>query len=213
MTLAEKYNEAMNKIELSAEARERILGNIQNLDLDTPKRGKVIQFPQWKRWAALAACAAVVLLAAVTLNPRSNMGPEEQQGGVQSANPYVDYETLADAAKAVGFELSAPETVAGYPGKKSIQVVDSSMIQIVYTDGSGNRLFVRKEVGDADISGDFNTYAEVSTITINGCDVTFKGTDGAVSTAIWTNGGYSFSVSADIPIRTEAMAALVAMIT
>ena len=67
MTLAEKYNVAMNRLELSAEARQRILGNIQGMGLDTPKRGKVFPFPRWKQWATLAACAAVVLLAAITL--------------------------------------------------------------------------------------------------------------------------------------------------
>lgn len=210
MTLAEKYNEVMDKIELSAEARQRILGNIQSIERNTPKRGKVIQFPQWKRWAALAACAAIVLLAAVTLNPNTNIDTDEQPGNVQVVNPYVDYETFADAAQAVGFALNAPETVDGYSGEKSFQVVDGSMIQIVYTDDGGNRLFVRKEADDADISGDFNTYAEVNTVTVNGCDVTLKGSGGNVSTAIWTSHGYSYAVSADIPMSIETMTSLIA---
>ncbi len=127
MTLAEKYNVAMNRLELSAEARQRILGNIQDMGLDTPKRGKVFPFPRWKQWATLAACAAVVLLAAITLPPRMNMRPEEQQDVAQIANPYVDYETLADAAKAAGFDLTVPEMVDGYSGEKSIQVVDHKL--------------------------------------------------------------------------------------
>ena len=212
MTLAEKYNEAMNKIELSAEARARILGNLRNTEADAPKRGKVVQFPQWKRWAALAACAAVVLLAAVALNPRGNIDPVGQQGSVQIANPLVDYATLADAAKAAGFELTAPETVEGYSGDKTIQVVDGSMIQIIYSDNSENRLFVRKQAGDADISGDYNDYAEIKAVTVNGCDVTLRGSDGKVSTAIWTSGGYSYAVSADVPMTADAMTALIAQV-
>ena len=212
MTLAEKYNEVMDKIELSAEARQRILGNIQSIERNTPKRGKVIQFPQWKRWAALAACAAIVLLAAVTLNPNTNIDTDEQPGNVQVVNPYVDYETLADAAQAVGFALNAPETVDGYSGEKSFQVVDGSMIQIVYTDDGGNRLFVRKEADDADISGDYNNYAEENIVTVGEYSVTLKGNNGTVSTAIWMNNSYAYAVSADVPMTVEAMTALVAQI-
>ena len=207
--MAEKYNEAMNKIELSDEARARILGNIQNIEVVDPKRNKVIQFPQWKRWAAMAACAAVVLLA---LSPRGNIDPVEQQGGVQIANPFVDYATLDAAAQVAGFELTAPEDVEGYSGEKSIQAADSSMIQIIYTDDSGNRLFIRKQAGSEDISGDYNEYPEVKTVAVNGCDVTLKGSGGTVCTAIWTNGGYSYAVSADMPLSTEAMTALVAQV-
>ena len=120
--------------------------------------------------------------------------------------------TLADAAKAAGFELAAPETVEGYSDERTIQVVDGGMIQVVYTDNSGNRLFIRKQAGNADISGDFSTYAEVKSVTINGCEVTLKGNSGTVSTAIWTNGGYSYAVMSDVPMSADAMTALIAQV-
>lgn len=212
MTLAEKYNETMNKIELSAEARQRILGNIQDMELNTRKHGKVVQLPQWKRWAALTACAAVVLFAVITLNPHTTINPIEQPGGVQIVNPFVDYETLDDAAKAAGFDLDVPETVDGYSGEKSIQVVDNRMIQILYTDDNENSLLIRKEAGSADISGDYNDYDEINTIFVGEYSVTLKGNNGTVSTAIWVNDGYSYAVNADAPISTEDMIALIAAI-
>ena len=211
MTLAEKYNVAMNRLELSAEARQRILGNIQDMGLDTPKRGKVFPFPRWKQWATLAACAAVVLLAAITLPSRMNMSQDEPDVA-QIANPYVDYETLADAAKAAGFDLTVPETVDGYSGEKSIQVLDNRMIQILYTDDNGNYLFVRKEAGAADISGDYNSYSEVNTVSVGEYSVTLKGNDGTVSTAVWIGNGYSYAVIARAPISAEDMIALIAVI-
>ena len=139
--------------------------------------------------------------------------PEDAAGGenVQIANPFVDYETLADVADAVGFELTAPETVEGYLDKL-IQVMSNSMIQIIYLDDNDNRLFVRKEAGNADISGDYNSYTEENTITVGECSVTIKGNDSTVSTAIWTNDGYSYAVSADLPMSLDAMTALIAQI-
>lgn len=213
MTLAENYHEIMNRIELTPEGRARILDGVRQAELAGPARARMIQFPQWKRWAAVAACAAVVLLAAVTLqNQKAATAPNESQGSVQIANPFEDYDTLADAARAVGFELTVPERIDGFSGDKTVQVMSGTTIQIIYSDGSDNRLFIRKAPGSEDISGDYNKYDEIRTAAVNGCDVTLKGSSGAVSTAVWTSGGYSYAVSADVPLRAEAMTALIAQI-
>ena len=138
---------------------------------------------------------------------------EDAIGGenVQIPNPFVDYETLDAAAQAAGFALTAPEMVEGY-SDKLIQVMSNSMIQIIFLDSDDNRLFIRKEAGDADISGDYNNYAEVNTVTVGEYSVTLKGDNGTVSTAIWTNDGYAYAVSADVPMTIEAMTALISQI-
>ena len=211
MTLAEKYNEAMNKIELSAEARQRILGNIQKMDLDAPRRSKVIQFPQWKRWAAMAACAVVVLLTAVALNPRTNIDPNEQQGGVQIANGIVEYATAQELSDSLGFPMPELTELPFSVTETTYENYWGDLGQITYT-GAEQRVTLRMQPGSEDVSGDYNTYAEVKTVTISGCDVTFKGNGGAVSTAIWTSNGYSYAVSADVPMRADAMTALIAQV-
>ena len=132
--------------------------------------------------------------------------------GVGIANPFVDYVTLAEAEKAAGFELTAPETVKGYDGEKLIQVMSNRMIQIIFHDAEDNRLFVRKEAGSDDISGDYNVYAEIQTLTVDDRAVTMKGNDGLVSVAIWTEGDYTYAVTADTPMAPDAMTALVAAV-
>jgi len=69
-----------------------------------------------------------------------------------------------------------------------------------------------EEAGSADISDDYNEYAEVGTIAVGEYEVTLKGDAGAVSTAIWTSGGYSYAVMSDVPMGADAMTALVAQI-
>lgn len=167
-------------------------------------------------YEALDGSAALMNIADLDIGSFCEYGGAETEdtvGGenVQIANPFVDYESLVGVAQAVGFELTAPETVEGYPGKL-IQVMSNSMIQIIFLDGDDNRLFIRKEAGDADISGDYNNYDEVNTVTVDEYTVTLKGNDSTVSTAIWTNGGYSYAVSADVPMSVEAMTALIALI-
>ncbi len=136
-----------------------------------------------------------------------------ENGGetVQIPNPFVDYSTLAEAEKEAGFDLTAPETVDGY-SEKFIQVMSGSMIQIIFHDAEDNRLFIRKEAGSEDISGDYNNYTEINTISVDGREVTMKGETGLVSVAIWTDGAYTYAVTADKPMAQDAMSALVSAV-
>jgi len=63
-----------------------------------------------------------------------------------------------------------------------------------------------------EIGSDYNEYAEVGTIAVGEYEVTLKGDAGTVSTAIWTDGGYSYAVMSDVPLSLDAMTALVAQI-
>lgn len=130
---------------------------------------------------------------------------------VQIPNPFADYATLEEAEKAAGFSLTAPETVDGY-SERLIQVMSGSMIQIIFRDAEENRLFIRKEAGSEDISGDYNNYSEINTISVDGCEVTMKGENGLVSVAIWTDGAYTYAVTADKPMTQDVMTSLVSAV-
>lgn len=126
---------------------------------------------------------------------------------VQIPNPFVDHATLSDAAKAAGFALSVPENVSGSP-RRGIQTMDGRMIQVFYGD-EDNEVCIRKAPGGEDISGDYNTYAQVTALNVDGSNVTMKGENGLVRLAIWTGGGYTYSVSARGGMSSADMAALV----
>ena len=130
----------------------------------------------------------------------------------QIANPFADYATLADAEKAAGFEMKAPDTVAGYDGETAFQVMSGRMLQMIYFDSQDNRLFIRKEAGSEDISGDYNSYAEIQTVGVAGREVTMKGENGLVSVAIWTDGAYTYAVTTDKPMAQDAMTALISAV-
>ena len=128
-------------------------------------------------------------------------------GGVQIANPFVDYDTLEEAAAQTGFDLTVPETVEGYP-ERMIQVMDGSMLQVIWLNGD-DRLFVRKAAGTEDVSGDYNVYSDVQTITVGEREVTLQGEAGAYSLATWLADGYTYAVMADVPMSAEALTALI----
>jgi|GEM_PF-2372902 len=77
--------------------------------------------------------------------------------------------------------------------KNYIQAIPNNTIQVSYKNGDAE-LLLRKAKGTEDISGDYNTYAENTTEDVNGMSVKLRGSNGKVSTAVWTSGGYSYAI-------------------
>ena len=66
--------------------------------------------------------------------------------------------------------------------------------------------------GDSDISGD-NTVYEVNQVVQTGRQyIRVKGSEKLVSLALWSRGGYTFSLSFEEPLPVEAVQAIVSTI-
>lgn len=125
----------------------------------------------------------------------------------QMPNPFINHSTLADAVKAAGFPLSAPDTLEGYP-QRVIQTMNDEMIQVIYQNGDSS-VTVRKEAGSGDISGDYNQYAQSETVEVNGATVTMRGENSLVMVAVWENDGYTYAVTSGTGMSAAAMTALI----
>lgn len=131
---------------------------------------------------------------------------------VRIGNPFTDVNSVSEAEEMTGFSITVPEAPAEYPDM-DVRVMLDSMIEIIFEnkareteDAIEEGYRIRKEAGAEDISGDYNEYAEVSTVTVDGREVTMKGNDGTVSLAVWTADGYSYSVGlVDRPVTAEEM--------
>lgn len=108
-------------------------------------------------------------------------------------SPIIDYEALKEAEDAVGFEISLPETLDGY-SEMIISTISDDTIQVIYTNDAGREIVIRKAEGTADISGDYNVYAEECTATVNGDIVTISGNDGKYNVATWNADGFTYFV-------------------
>lgn len=146
---------------------------------------------------ALAACGAVTTLPSDTQIP----------------NPWTDFDTMDEAKAAIGYDMTAPETVAGL-SQSSIRVLnDSDKILEVYYGGEtegADRASLRKGTGSEDISGDYTDYAKTETVTVGDITVTEKGDGENVFSAIWTKGDYSYSFFSTAGVSAETFAELVA---
>lgn len=110
---------------------------------------------------------------------------------VQIPNPWQEYKTVSEAAKAAGFGFNAPEKIGKY-SVSYVQAMDG-IVEVTYADG-GSEFCVRKGMGTDDISGDYNTYKNISEKKIGSSTITLRSNGDGVNSAVWTDGSYSYSI-------------------
>ena len=130
-------------------------------------------------------------------------------GSTEIANPYVDCETLEEAGELAGFDISVPDEIDGGYTQGTIQAVENEMIQVIYTTEAGEEITLRKGTGTEDISGDYNEYAEENTLDVDGTSVTARGDGGLVYAATWTDGTYTYAITASAGLESDSVSALV----
>lgn len=121
---------------------------------------------------------------------------QEQDYGVP--NPYEIVDTLGEASKIAGFDLSVPATYDDYK-KQVIQAIEDDMIEVIYfeEESENEGLRIRKAKGTDDISGDYNEYKNVETVKVGDYDVTEKSDGKNIFVATWTDGTYSYAIDID----------------
>lgn len=111
-------------------------------------------------------------------------------------DPYTEYSVMEEATKAVGFEVTVPDTIDGYATRIIRVDAESKLIEVVYTNNEDAKICIRKAAGSNDISGDYTSYSQNNTVTINNLSVIMKGDNDVVSVATWADNGYTYSVGA-----------------
>ena len=137
---------------------------------------------------------------------------QEQDYGVP--NPYEIVDTLDEASKIAGFNLSVPATYGDYK-KQVIQAIEDDMIEVIYYDENSEHegLRIRKAKGTDDISGDYNEYKDVETVKVGDFEIIEKGSEGNISVATWNDGTYSYAIDvAEASLTKDTIANLVSNI-
>ena len=131
-------------------------------------------------------------------------------GSVQIPSPWVELDTMEQAAEKAGFGLTLPAEAEKY-AERVYQVMSAengAMLEVLCRSGD-DRMIIRKAPGDGDISGDYTAYAQERTQTVGSLSVVMKGEGGLVSLATWTDGGYAYSISVGTTRSAAEMAGLV----
>ena len=136
------------------------------------------------------------------------IGAAEDENNVQIPNPFVSYESLADVKEVLSFDPVVPSALPAGFEQSEITSTGSDFLQIVYADGSDNRIVYRMAKGSEDISGDYNTYKNNKEVKFGDLTVTMRGNDN-VSSAVWVDGGFAFSVSSDIEMEEAGVISMI----
>ncbi len=124
----------------------------------------------------------------ITINPDAKT---EDGDSSQIPNLLTAHDSLAELAKAVGFDIKAPTVPAGYAAAAYIDI-SGELAEVFYENGSDTLLY-RVSKGEGDNSGNCNTYSTKKTVDVNGVSVELRGND-KVNVATWSNGGFAYSV-------------------
>ena len=186
-----KYDEAMEKIELTPQMRARIL---QNVEQELQKPAKKTGFSGGiRRITVLAACLAVLLVGALAL-PQLISRPSQEEPETMIANGMVEVTSREELSEAVGFPVKAAQTLPFFPQSILYTSYWGEMAQTDYANGPESACF-RQSPGTQDNSGDWNEYPAQETIEVSGSTVTLKGEKDAYTLAVWSDGTYSYSLS------------------
>lgn len=183
-----KYDEVMEKLEVTPEMRARILQNVETQMAEPRKKPNRI-----RRFAALAACLAILLVGAAAL-PKLISSPTPEESETTIANGMVEVASKEELSEAVGFPVKSAQSLPFFPQSIYYTSYWGEMAQIDYENGGSMACF-RQSLGEEDNSGDWSEYPAQKSLTVNGCAVTLKGEADSYTLAIWRDGTYSYSLS------------------
>ena len=159
---------------------------------------------------ALAACAAQQPPAPEESNAPSDAPAESAVVGM--ANPWTDYNNLADAEAAAGFAFPQPEWAEAYD--TVMYRVTEGIIEVIYAQDDGQYLVLRKGADETDVSGDYNAYDFTETrdgVTVKG----YSDAEGGqlCHAAAWVADGHFFAIYCELSVTLDEMLDMTQRIT
>lgn len=189
MTLKNRYDEVMKKIEVTDDMRDRILNNISTLNFDKPSKNAVF-FPQYKKYLFIASCFVILIVGSVIVRNTTNLPSDPP---IQVTPDIVSYHSVEELSDAIDFTVKEIELLSFDVESVKYTSYWGSLADIEYT-GSDNTAILRMAAGEEDISGYFGEFTSIESHTVNGYDVTIKGNDNQYILAIWHEDGFSYAL-------------------
>lgn len=197
--MKKEYDEIMEHLQVTPQMRQRILEHIEEADLSTPK--KVLRFPALKKALSLAACF-VLLLAGVMALPQLLSRSEAELPPVLDSQGIEEVASLEELSKLVGFEIKEDFSLPFEVTERSYVSYWNDLAEIDYA-GEGQSAVYRQSPGTEENSGDYTPYSQSVALKLDGRTVTLKGDQDAFPLALWTEGGYAYSLRLSKALSAE----------
>lgn len=154
-----------------------------------------------------------ILIAGLAASVLGMGSVHAEQAAQQIPSPLVEYASVRDAWAVAGLPVRTPTLLPVGYAQKDIIVIDKSLAEIFYRTDDGKEILFRMAKGDADISGDNTLYEVNKVVQVGRQSIRVKGTEKRINLALWSRGGYTFSLSFEEPLSLEAVQAIVSTIS
>lgn len=208
MILNKRYDEVMERIEVTDAMRRRILANLDKMDLTAAPRFKAAHSPAIKRLIPLAACFALLLVGIFSIRHFMPGEATDPPGSVMVANDIVEVADADALSEAVRFPVKELLALPFQTEKVTYLSFWRELAEITYT-GEGQTITFRQSAGEGDNSGDYNVYAITEVKEIDGLSVTLKGNGQTSFLAVWSDGTYAYSISAESGLTVSELEAII----
>ena len=208
----------MDRVKVTEDMKDRVIKNV--LESGAIGHGRRKR-KSWGIYLTLAACI-IVTITVIRVVPgmldRTDRGENSAEvestqtstmTAVDQAIPDIkEFNSADELQQELGFDVADMSSIP-------FDIVDTEyfcywgyMAEIDYM-GKDNRVIYRKAKDSNDISGDYNEYAVIDMIDIDGVEITLKGNDDRYNLAIWQNGEYSYSVYIDSGVDKQAFSDMI----
>ncbi len=184
-----RYDKVMKNIEVTADMRNRILNNMNNLNLNKIPN-KIIPFHNYKKYLSIAACFVFLLVGSLIIHNTSS-GPNEPP--LLVGPKIVDHSTIDELSEAVGFPVKELQNIPFDVDTMKFTSLCDDLAEVTY-EGQSNTAVLRMAPHNEDISGDYSEYTSIKNDTINGHEITLKGNNGKYNLGVWQSDGFSYAV-------------------
>ena len=167
-----KYDEIMDRVEVSEEMRGRILQNIGQAPAE-PEKKKAPSKGILKILLPIAPCLVVAVGVFTAVSLRREPVPEKIPQ-VQVTNGICEAASREELSQMVGFEVREITWLPFDVQTAAYASYWNEMAEIEYR-GAGQTCTFRQSPGKEDVSGDYTEYEAVVNCRIGGAEVTLKG--------------------------------------
>ena len=190
-----KYNEIMERVNVTDEMKSRILGHI---DAHFSRKKNTRKKSLYLAFGGVAAAALLMII----IRPWDNNVTKPINPDINSAGEGSN--VLGELSKAVGFNVPEIKSLPFKPSETEYMTLGEGFAQITYLSDD-DRLIYRKSTDKEDNSGNYNPYDYVGEVSVNDIKVTVKGTKEALNLAFWNDGTYEHSISVEKAVDKGVM--------
>ena len=215
-----KYEEVMDKVEVTPEMRERVLNGIgEKLSRNQEKAVNIVDITQTskanrrkraeihRKLLSLAACFALLLLAGIAVPRLFYKAPDYTGDETQAVPDITEWASAEDLSEKVSFPVEDIFSLKEKAGDTTY-LAEWGMAEIRYLVDGQTISYRKSQPAGEDISGVYETYESERTGIVDGHEYSLKGNGDTCSLILWTDDEYSYSIYFEEAVPTEQAEAI-----